>query len=84
MVVAQPGAAVTGRTVAQAEARGQGAFFVVQIDRPDGPTIAHPGGSVTIESGDSVVLVMRGSRVSAGTIFTAPAEPGRVGRNRLG
>lgn len=75
--------ALTGRTVAEAELRGEGAFFVVQIERPGGPSIRHPGANVRIEGGDKVVLVMRGSKVSAGGIFSAPAQPMRIGRGYL-
>jgi len=82
-VVATREGAVTGETVRDAERRGQGAFFVVQIDRANGQTILHPGEEVTIEPGDQVVLVVRGSRVAAGSIFSAPAAPKRVGRMKI-
>jgi voltage-gated potassium channel len=72
--------ALTGRTVGEAEQRGEGAFFVVQIDRPSGPSIRHPGENVRIEAGDRLVLVLRGTRVAAGGIFSAPRAPVRVGR----
>jgi voltage-gated potassium channel Kch len=72
--------AITGERVGDAERRGNGGFFIVQIDRANGQTILHPGEDVRIEAGDSVVLVVRGSRVSAGSIFTAPAGPIKVGR----
>ncbi|WP_338468125.1 potassium channel protein [Novosphingobium sp. ZN18A2] len=75
------GGTLTGATVGSAEQHGRGGFFIVQIERADGVVIQHPGDDVRIEAGDAVVLVVRGSRISAGTLFTAPAEPLRSGRN---
>jgi len=77
--------ALAGQTVAEAERRGGGAFFIVQIDRAGGQThggqsFVHPGEDVRIEGGDTVVLVLRGSRVAAGAVFCAPRQPGPVGR----
>lgn len=73
--------AMTGETVGEAERRGRGAFFIVQIDRANGQTIAHPGEDVRIETGDNIVLVVRGSRVSAGAIFSTSAGPRKTGRS---
>jgi Trk K+ transport system NAD-binding subunit len=75
--------ALTGKTVGEAERRGDGAFFVVQIERPGGPSIRHPGENVRVEAGDRLVLVLRGTRVSAGAIFAAPRTPIRMGRGYL-
>jgi voltage-gated potassium channel len=72
--------ALTGATVAEAERRGAGAFFIVQIDRADGHSFVHPGEDVRIEAADTVVLVLRNSRVSGGAIFGAPRQPIRMGR----
>jgi trk system potassium uptake protein TrkA/voltage-gated potassium channel len=80
MVTAVDKGAMTGETVGEAERRGRGAFFIVQIDRAGGQSIAHPGEDVRIESGDNIVLVVRGSRVSAGAIFTTQAGPRKAGR----
>lgn len=80
VVTAAERGALTGQTVGEAERRGNGAFFVVQIDRANGQSIQHPGGDVTIEAGDQILLVVRGSRLSAGAIFSAPAKPVRHGR----
>ena len=71
---------MTGRTVGEAEQQGQGAFFVVQIDRANGQSILHPGEDVRVEADDRVVLIVRGSRVSAGAIFSTPRGRIRVGR----
>ncbi|MBV1690740.1 NAD-binding protein [Novosphingobium sp. G106] len=72
--------ALAGETVGEAERRGGGAFFIVQIDRPDGPSFLHPGEGVWIEAGDTVVLVVRSTKVAAGAIFAAPKKPIKVGR----
>jgi trk system potassium uptake protein TrkA/voltage-gated potassium channel len=83
VVICRPNGVMTGKTIAEAERRGDGAFFIVQIERPGGPSIRHPGEGVKIEADDKLVLVMRGSRVSAGAIFAQPREPIRVGRSYL-
>ena len=81
--------AFTGHSVGEAERRGSGAFFVVQIDRPGGvrggtyqaaQSITHPGEDVTIEPDDAVLLVVRGSRLAVGAMFTMPATFVRSGR----
>lgn len=79
-VTVPPGSALAGETVGEAERRGNGAFFLVQIDRAEGQSFIHPGEDVKIEAGDTVVLVLRGSRVSAGAVFAAPKKPIKVGR----
>ncbi len=80
VVTAAPKGALTGCTVGEAERRASGAFFIVQIDRPGGPSIVHPGETVEIMADDQIVLVMRGSHVSAGAIFLSPKGRERVGR----
>ena len=72
--------ALTGASVAEAERRGAGAFFIVQIDRADGHSFVHPGEDMRIEADDTVVLVLRNSRVSGGAIFRAPRQALRMGR----
>ncbi len=80
VVEALPGGALTGETVGEAERRGNGAFFVVQVDRSSGQSIEHPGEDVTIEAGDRIMLVVRGSRLSAGAVFSAVKGPIKHGR----
>lgn len=75
-----PDGALTGETVGEAERRSDGAFFVVQIDRTNGQSIEHPGEDVTLEPGDKVMLVVRGSRLSAGAVFSATRKPVKRGR----
>lgn len=77
--------ALAGEAVAEAERRGRGGFFIVQIDRAGGlegggQSFVHPGDDVKIEAGDSLVLVIRGSRVAAGAVFNAARQAGPVGR----
>ena len=75
--------AASGQTVGDVERRGQGAFFIVQIDRAGGQSIVHPGEDVKIGTGDEVILVVRGSKVAAGSVFSAPAGPTRIGRMKI-
>jgi voltage-gated potassium channel Kch len=84
VVTAGERGALTGQTVGEAERRGSGAFFIVQIDRDGGQSIQHPGEDVRIEPGDLILLVVRGSRLSAGAIFNAPQRPQRHGRMFIG
>jgi Trk K+ transport system NAD-binding subunit len=84
VVTAVSKGALTGVSVGEAERRGAGAFFIVQINRVGGQSIQHPGEDVNIEVGDSIVLVVRGTRLSAGAIFAMPAAPVKQGRTYLG
>jgi voltage-gated potassium channel len=84
VVTAGPRGALTGLSVGEAERRGNGAFFIVQIDRDGGQSIQHPGEDVRIEPGDLIMLVVRGSRLSAGAIFNAPRRSQRHGRLFIG
>ena len=59
MVVAAEHSAAAGATVEELERRGQGAFFVVQIDRQGGETITRPPGSTRIVAGDGLLVVGR-------------------------
>lgn len=72
--------ALTGSTVGDAERRGRGAFFIVQIDRANGKSIMHPDEGVRLEPNDDITLVVRGSRVAAGALFSMPAQRQRTGR----
>lgn len=79
------GSALAGESVAEAERRGRGGFFIVQIDRAagnggPGQSFVHPGEDVRLEAGDTLVLVIRGSRVAAGAVFNTPRGPAPVGR----
>lgn len=76
------GSPMIGRSVGEAERMGNGAFFIVQVDRQGGQSIVHPGEDVRIEPGDNIVLVVRGSRVSAGAVFSIGAKSVKIGRTR--
>lgn len=80
IVKASDHGAMTGISVGEAERRSAGAFFVIQIDRATGQSIAHPAEDTRIEPGDQIMLLVRSSRVSAGAIFAASAVPRRTGR----
>ena len=69
---------MSGLTVGDAERHGQGAYFIVQIDRGNGQSLIHPGEDVRIEGGDTVILMVRGNHVAAGAVFSSAR--GRVGR----
>ena len=84
VVTAGDQGALTGLSVGEAERRGNGAFFIVQIDRVGGQSIQHPGDDVRIEPGDLILLVVRGSRLSVGAIFNAPRRQQRHGRMFIG
>ena len=84
-VIVPRNSALAGETVAEAERRGKSGFFVVQIDRDGGAngggqSFVHPGEDVKIEAGDTLILVIRGSRVAAGAVFNTPRVQGPVGR----
>jgi voltage-gated potassium channel len=83
VVTIAAGSALVNETVQEAERRGRGAFFIVQIDRASGQSIQHPGEDAKLEMGDSVVIVVRGSKVAAGVVFSAPADRIKVGRSRF-
>jgi voltage-gated potassium channel len=59
MVVAGEDSAAAGSTVEELERRGQGAFFVVQIERHNGDTIARPPAATRIAPGDGLLVVGR-------------------------
>ncbi len=82
VVVVPEHGALTGRTIAEAEARSHGAFFVVQLNRRNGDAITAPDKSLRIEAGDGVVIVGRSGEGLAAA-FHAPAEKIRAGRMRI-
>lgn len=71
-VVAVPeNGAMTGLTVAEIEARGQGRFLVVQIIRHGGEALSRPGPDLRVQAGDGVVIVGRGV-AAVHSLFGAP------------
>lgn len=70
-VVIPPDGVMAGATVAEAERAGDGTYFIVQLDRLNGPSLRHPTGDVRIAADDTVVLVIRSTDVAAGAILAA-------------
>jgi Trk K+ transport system NAD-binding subunit len=79
VIVVAPGTAVVGLTVGELEARARGAFFVVQIERPDGEYVTRPPTDLRVGAGDGLLVVGRaGGAMNA--VFQAPAQRARAGR----
>jgi voltage-gated potassium channel len=72
--------ALADLSVDDAERSGNGAFFIVQVDKAGGSVHPHPGPDVMVEAGDTVVLVVRAGRVAASVKFSTPRGKVRVGR----
>lgn len=79
LVTVVEGSSIAGLSVEEAEIRGRGAFFIVQIDRAD-QTIARPAATEPLAAGDRVLIVERGAAASVRQLF-ATREGIRVGRN---
>src|SRR5579872_4317009 len=78
MVVAGESSAAAGATVEELERRGQGAFFVVQIDRRSGETIARPPATTRIAAGDGLLVVGRVGGALSAAMAAPKARPGRT------
>jgi voltage-gated potassium channel len=65
VVVAAPGSAAVGRTLAAVERQANGAFFIVQINRRAGEAMTQPEPHTVIEAGDGLVVVGRGAQARA-------------------
>jgi voltage-gated potassium channel len=79
MVVAREHTAAVGASVEDLERRGNGAFFVVQIDRPGGDTVTRPPPGTKIAVGDGLLVVGR-TGAALGAVMAAPAVRPRAGR----
>jgi voltage-gated potassium channel Kch len=75
LIVAGENSAAAGATIGDLERRGQGAFFVVQIDRRDGDTITRPPPSTVVGPGDGLLVVGRPGASLSG-LMTAPKPRG--------
>ncbi|WP_245302314.1 NAD-binding protein [Bradyrhizobium sp. LTSP885] len=64
MVTAAPQSAAVRMTVAALERQAKGAFFIVQINRPDGDVFTAPPDTTIINEGDGVVLIGRPNRAA--------------------
>ena len=72
VVVAAPKSPAIGKTIETVEQQGNGAFFIVQINRSHGEAVTRPDPSTVIEDGDGLVLVGRGAQARAiGALFEA-------------
>ncbi len=65
VVVAAPKSTSIGKTIETIELQGNGAFFIVQVNRRDGEAITRPDPSLVIADGDGVVLVGRDAQSKA-------------------
>jgi K+/H+ antiporter YhaU regulatory subunit KhtT len=65
VVVAAAESPVIGLTIEEVERQGQGAFFIVQINRRGGEAVTQPEPATRIEDGDGLVLVGRGAQARA-------------------
>jgi voltage-gated potassium channel len=65
VVIAAPKSAAVGKTIETIEQQGNGAFFIVQINRRDGEAVTRPQPSTVIADGDGLVLVGRGAQARA-------------------
>lgn len=72
VVTSAAGHRFLGRTVEELEARGKGAFFVLQVNRANGEMIARPPGDLPIVAGDSLVVAGR-NVAEVNAIFNGPA-----------
>lgn len=79
VVTVPAGGALTGLSVGEAEQRSRGAFFIIHLER-DGASFPHPAETEIIAPGDTAVLVLRGSNVAAGALFSAPKQQVKIGR----
>ncbi len=50
---------LTGLSIAEIEERAHGGFFIVQVNRQSGETIASPDPALVVASGDGIVIVGR-------------------------
>jgi voltage-gated potassium channel Kch len=79
VVVVPEGGVLTDLTIEEIEARSSGAFYIVQVNRRDGHSVAAPDKSTRVHAGDGVVAVGRsGQAINAA--FAAPREQVRAGR----
>jgi K+/H+ antiporter YhaU regulatory subunit KhtT len=79
VVTGAAGPAFVGHTVQELEARGKGAFFVIQVNRANGEMIARPPGDLPIAAGDSLVVAGR-NLAEASALFNGHAKRPRAGR----
>jgi len=69
-----------GLTIAEAERRGQGSFFIVRLDRGERGAMVRPAPDERLAANDRVLLVTRPGATQALSLFSQRAEV-RAGRN---
>ncbi|MBY0380332.1 MAG: potassium channel protein [Xanthobacteraceae bacterium] len=79
VVVVPENGALTDLTIEEIEARNNGAFYIVQINRREGHSVAAPDKSTRVHAGDGVVAVGRSGQV-VNAAFAASREKVRAGR----
>jgi K+/H+ antiporter YhaU regulatory subunit KhtT len=82
VVVAEESGAAVGQTIEELERRGDGAFFVVRIDRRDGETLTRPDPATRIAAGDGLLVVGRNRGQFSAIVSSGPGRP-RGGRTTL-
>jgi voltage-gated potassium channel len=80
VVISPEDGAFNGLTIAEAERRGKGGFFVIQINHRDGETIVRPDPDVKIGPGDGLMVVAKGDVGKLAALFNAPKEAIKTGR----
>jgi voltage-gated potassium channel Kch len=72
---------LTGMLVSEAERRGNGSFFIVQINRKVGGVLTRPDPDTRIEAGDGIGFISRGNSFAVRALFDVPPQPIRAGRS---
>ncbi|TFU03872.1 potassium channel protein [Polymorphobacter arshaanensis] len=81
MLTVPKGGGLTGARVADAERRGAGSFFIVQIERKGGGVITRPDPGTRIEAGDGIGYIARGNGAAIRALFDVIPEAIRSGRS---
>jgi voltage-gated potassium channel len=70
----QPGSQFDGKTIADLEIKGTGAYLIVAIRRADGTLVTSPHGEIVVEGGDTMIVMGHGSNVPRLTLEPTPAR----------
>jgi voltage-gated potassium channel Kch len=77
-VLVAPRSAADGATVEELQRRGQGGFFVVQIDRAAGEAVARPPPEMKIAAGDRLLVIGRNGAALSALASRPAARRGRT------
>jgi voltage-gated potassium channel Kch len=70
VVAAAPESPVIGKTIETVEQQANGAFFIVQLNRPGGEAMTRPEATTIIEPGDGLVILGRAGQANTlGELF---------------